>query len=67
MADTIVTTYGTEGDAPTTVTLSRPIPDGPTISIPVTQELTDTVRQDAGQAPVTLKRTVGNILKSDQF
>lgn len=45
------------------VTLSRPIPDSPTISIPLTQELTDTIRTDAGQAPVTLKRTVGNILK----
>lgn len=45
------------------VTLSRPIPDGPTISIPVNQELTDTVRQDADKAPETLVRVVGNIIK----
>lgn len=56
--DTIVTLAD---NAP--VTLSRPAPEGPTTSIPVNQELTDTVRQDADAAPVTLHRTVGNIIK----
>ena len=56
--DTIVTLAD---NAP--VTLSRPIPDSPTISIPVTQELSDTVRTDAGGSPVTLKRTIGNVIK----
>ena len=49
------------------VTLSRPIPDGPTISIPVNQELTPTTRTDAGVGDTVLERTVGNIVKSNEL
>lgn len=56
--DTTVTEAGK-----TPVVLSRPIPDGPTISVPQDVKLPDTVRTDAGQTPVVLERTIGVIVK----
>jgi hypothetical protein len=45
------------------VTLSRPIPEGPTISVPQDVKLPDTVRTDAGKDPVMLERTIGICMK----